>query len=265
MSMLTATLRDGQDFTVPADQEHLYLLDKIPRDGNVPKDPPTNAPIEKLSKVLQFFEGFLRNATVCKHLIKENNIIDLFLSVSDLPCIPTRWGTTDAAHHLSHVFRVIGGHDHIVVVEKILQAVHRGLDECAELWQPGSHPIWQAFHEGTATDGQRRQFQQLRAAIIRLTYLGESFSSLTFSHSRAATSLAKCLRKAPEFVRKFGALHKTAIREHAVLREEVEFKETDLLEVERENGKESGAKFMATRIHAVSDMFFKGEPMIVHG
>lgn len=257
MDMLNSTLKEGQEFQIPGDQKHVYYLDQIPQDGKIPSE--SNAPIEKLSRVIQFFEGFLRNATICKELVKDNNLIDLFLSISDLPCIPNRWGTTDAAQHLSHVFRNIGAHDHIVVTERILEAVEKGLDACAELWQPDSHPIWLAFHKGEATDKQLQLFVKLRAAVIRLTYLGESFTSVSFSHARVATSLAKCLRKSPKFLAKFGALHKTAIREHAALREDVEIKDMDLIEAERENGKESGAKFMATRIHAVSDMFFRGE------
>lgn len=263
IKVLDSSLEQARAFVVPEDEQQLYRLHQIPQDGNVPAEPPTNDSLESISKVLQFFEGFLRNSAICKTLMTEHNIIDQFLSMADLPCIPVRFGTTEAARHLSHVLRAIGDHDHVILIERILQSVDKGLDACSALWQPDSHPLWLAFHDGSATEEQIQLFSALRSAVIRLTYLGESLTNITFSHARVATSLATTLRKASAFLVKFGKLHKTAIREHAVLRSTEKITDADMIEAEVENGKESGAKFMATRIHAVSDMFFRGEPSLL--
>ena len=245
MEEVQAVIADAETFVPPEDQLMDYHLDKIRRDGTV-VSVTTNSHLVRLARLFRFLEGFARDSTSCTDLIKEG-LLPMLLHVLELPCIPVRFGTTEAATTFSHLIRGIGKHDHIKLAEAFIEAIDKQsifLD--AEKWA--------AFDKGEAMDAD---FRKLRTVAAAVTYFAEFLAGLTaFTHHRMTTSLLKVIK--PEFLHRLGELVQMGVTQHAGLKTAApENTEVGFDTETHDNGKESGAKFLATRTYAMITRFFR--------
>jgi E3 ubiquitin-protein ligase HUWE1 len=174
-------------------------------------------------------------------------LIELLLGVPDLACVPIRFGATEAAQHLSHVFRLVGATDHVKLSEAIVKSCDDGMRACSV-----PHEKWAKFEEDMDPD-----FRKLRALGVRLSYLGETVSALGYQHQnqRVSSSLLKAIRR-EGFLEGLGELLKILLVQHAALKSP-DIKEDSLEMDTSENGKESGAKFLATRMYTIITKFLR--------
>jgi E3 ubiquitin-protein ligase HUWE1 len=235
-----------------------YILDQMSIETPA-KEAPTNPHLDRLGKIFRLIEGVFHNTSVCKEFIQQGGVTEL-LGIADLPCVPIKFGATEAALHLSHVFRIISEQDHILLISSMISSIEEALTQCRRFWQGDElHEAWMRIHRGEASDEDRAEFKRLRGVTIRLTYMSESFLGSAFSHSRIATSLIKALRESKTFVPDIGALHRAAFREHGVLQNSTPTAASLSSVTEGENEAESGAKFLATRLNAILAKFWKCE------
>jgi E3 ubiquitin-protein ligase HUWE1 len=259
-ALLREATEAGSAFEPPEDQLKDYAIDAMTAEL-APKEAPTNEPLNRFAKIFRLLEGVLRNGIICKDFVREGGI-EILLGVADLPCVPIKFGGTEAATHLSHVLRSITEHDHIILVGRMINSIEQAMERCTHFWQGDDvHDVWMKMHRGETETIDRDQFKQLRGLAIRLTYLSDSFLGVSFSHSRIATSLIKALRANQTFLPNLATLHRVAFREHATLQTTLpsSASPTSVVEGEIDPSKESGAKFLATRMNAILAKFWKCE------
>jgi E3 ubiquitin-protein ligase HUWE1 len=213
---------------------------------------------------------------MCREFIAQGGL-ELILSATDLPCIPIRFlDTQDAAHALSHLFRTISEQDHLQLVSKLIASLASAMEGCSRLWRnPLAHDNWLALDKGEADEGLRADLRTLRAVGTRLAYLSESLIGLPWSHSRPATALIKALgvSSGSNFIPDLGLLHRACFQEHVALKSSIPppspvstapstiigTEEADMPSAPSSEAvpKESGARLMARRMHAILAKFFK--------
>ncbi|KAK8853332.1 hypothetical protein IAR55_004036 [Kwoniella newhampshirensis] len=278
LGLLRQATDAGIAFEPEESQRREYFLDEMAQNSNPPIDdvqrsqsPPSNTCLSTFSRVLS---GLLRNAAIAKDFIT-NGGLDLLLGIADLPCLPIRFGATDAANSLAHLLKHIGEHSHIQLIDSIVASIQEAMNRCIGLWKDDAAPSrWDAMHAGTADDDVRKQFKTLRSLAVRLTFLSEALFALSFSHARIATSIIKALgvTTGSTFLEDLGQIHRVCFQHHVTLRttksgvsdsaagwlENEEIAAAPTPNTSDDPTKESGAKYLATRLHAVLAKFFRG-------
>lgn len=244
---------DKADTFEPTEEEAPnYKLELLRQDGTVVTDT-TNWALKDFNRLFRLLEGFVKGPTSCQNLI-EKGILETLLRVPGSACVPVRFGATSAAQGLSHVFRVIGQHDHVKLAKAFIKVIEddlRSIDLDREKWA--------AFHEGKMDP----DFAKMRVFTAHLTYFAEFLSTLQFTHLRIASSLLKLLK--PEFLQTLGEVLRMVIVQCAALKTPSEATSFDV-DNKAENGKESGALFLATRTYALLTKFMRGKlPMMNRG
>jgi len=182
----------------------------------------TNAPLAKITNTLKLLTGVLRNSFICKEFIKDGGL-DLVLSIADLPCIPVRFQPTDAAVAIPTVLRVIGEHDQIQLMERLVAAVKQDLDAMPELWKAAdARDNWWALLSDKGSEEEHRRFRRAAGFAMRLSFLSE-YLALNFPGpglNRNNTQLLKVLGAgSSDFVPNLGLLHRVTMQEYCIMKE----------------------------------------------
>lgn len=245
LEQVKSVIEKAARFEPAEDQLSDYHLDKIRRDGTV-TSVTSNPDLVRIARTFRFLEGVTRDSTFCVNLI-EQGLLPMLLSVLELPCIPLRFGTTEAATVFSNLVRSIGKHDHIKLAEAFIEAIDKqsiSLDA----------DKWAAFHKEDVMDPD---FRKLRTVAALLTYFAEFAAGLTaYTHHRMMTSLLKVIK--PEFLHRLGEYAHMTLAQHAGLKTPPPAEAEVSFDTEtHDNGKETGAKFLATRTYSMTTRFLR--------
>lgn len=220
------TAKEVNDYAVnPNDVAPEMEVDSDPKDDkdkDMDKEPITNAPLAKLTNVLKLFSVLLRNNNMCKEFIRENNGLELLLSIAQLPCIPVRFSATDIAVALPSVMRTISEHDQMLLSETLISCIKRELDEVPELWKNvDCHDAWLSMTR--TEDGTEADYTRLRrvAALALLFSSLSDYLSVSMSQQRTATQLIKAfgVSSGSTFMSDLGQLHRQCFIEHVLFKD----------------------------------------------
>ncbi|WWD19760.1 hypothetical protein CI109_104224 [Kwoniella shandongensis] len=280
LNLLKQATDAGAAFQPDETQRRDYSLEEMSQTQSSQADevrplqsPPSNPCLSTFSRVFKVLSGLLRSPGISKDFIKEGGL-DLLLGVADLPCLPIRFGGTDAASSLAHLLKHIGEHSHVELIDAIVASIQDAMSRSSGLWKESDvSSKWLAMHAGNADPEIREQFNSLRSLAVRLTFLSEALFALSFSHARIGTSIIKALgvTNGSTFIEDLGRVHRVCFRHHALLRiskpppsdaaaglmENEEIAPAPTPNTSDDPSKESGAKYLATRLHASLAKFFR--------
>jgi E3 ubiquitin-protein ligase HUWE1 len=235
VALLKEAIEEGKSFKPTAKEVNDYAVDPndVAPDMDVDsdpkdlsdKDPITNAPLAKLTNVLKLYSVLLRNNNMCKEFIRENNGLELLLSIAQLPCIPVSFSNTEIAVALPSVMRTISEHDQMLLSETLISCIKRELDEVPELWKNGAdcHSAW--LNMTKTEGGTEADYARLRrvAALALLFSSLSDYLSVSMSQQRTATAtqLIKAfgVSSGSTFVTDLGQLHRQCFIEHVLFKD----------------------------------------------
>lgn len=158
----------------------------------------------------------MRNDTLCRQFLERGGL-ERLLSTIELSCIPILFvGFTNTAHALSHLLRAIGDHDHVKLVNTLINSIKGGLGRSSDLWKANDADVnWQALHDYTASEELRSQLEVLRVVSIQVALLTDTFNGFTWTHGKVVTFLCRSLlaSEADTFIADLGALHRICARQ----------------------------------------------------
>ncbi|WWC64740.1 uncharacterized protein I303_107351 [Kwoniella dejecticola CBS 10117] len=252
---------------VPSEEEkrEYHLEDMAATDVAETRSPPNNPHLSAFSRIFRVLNGLVRNAATAKDFINDGGL-DYVLSLAESPCLPIRFGTTEAAASLSSLLRHIGEHDQARLVEIIRLSLQQAINECSMVWQ-GTQVTenWTSMDTGNMSPEAKHSFQVLRSVGFRLSFLSDAIFTLSFANSRYATSIISALMPdGDSFVANLGRIHRVAFQQHVLLKKAKPTPPDDSdparnVKSAENADKDSGAKYLATRLHAVLTKFFKSE------
>ena len=187
---------------------------------------------------------------MCDDFIKEG--LPLLSEIPALPCLPVAFTTTEGHAALSRLYRVIGEHDHVRLIQHLVGGLKADLEAAKPLWHPES-PDW----------ADKQEVQVLPGLSHRLTFLSDMLLALSYSHQRVAASMLKALG-APigtSFMSDLGALHRAAFRAHATYTPQPDLSNASPLDAaglqDKPSTKHSAAQFLSTRVHAMCTKLYR--------
>lgn len=187
---------------------------------------------------------------MCDDFIKEG--FSLLSEIPALPCLPVAFTTTEGHAAMSRLYRVVGEHDHVRLIQHLIGGIKADFDAAKPLWEPES-PDW--------TDKQ--EVQVLPGLSHRLTFLSDMLLALSYSHQRVAASVLKALGASTgsSFMSELGALHRAAFRQHASYTPQPDSSNANPLDAagleDKPATKHSAAQFLSTRVHAMCTKLYR--------
>jgi E3 ubiquitin-protein ligase HUWE1 len=187
---------------------------------------------------------------MCDDFIKEG--LPLLSQIPALPCLPVAFTTTEAHAALSRLYRVIGEHDHVRLVQHLVGGIKADFEATKPLWQPES-PEW----------ADKQEVQVLPGFSHRLTFLSDMLLALSYSHQRIAASMLKALGASTgtSFMSDLGALHRAAFRQHASYTPQPDLLNANPLDAagleDKPATKHSAVQFLSTRVHAMCTKLYR--------
>ncbi|WVQ94835.1 hypothetical protein IAU59_001918 [Kwoniella sp. CBS 9459] len=247
IEMLHRVTEDAAKFEPKPEERREYILEAMrPIEGELEeKTPPapTNTHLATFARTFKMLSGLTRNAATSQDFIQDGGLTYI-LKLADLPCLPIRFGPTDAASALANLLKHIGEHHYVQLIDTLVASTREAMGQCKNLSTDDSS--WAAMDAGTADDQTCSQFHILRSFAIRLTFLTEALFALSLHHSRIATSIIQSLN-VETFIQDLGEVHRMAFRQHVLLRRKAE----DEAPTADDFMKESGAKYFASRLHTL--------------
>ncbi|WWC91853.1 uncharacterized protein L201_006800 [Kwoniella dendrophila CBS 6074] len=274
IELLRKATEAGKAFEPSTEDRREYFLDEMNHteaEAKTDRPVPTNPCLSAFSRIFKVLNGLVRNAATSKDFIKDGGL-DYVLGLAELPCLPIRFGSTDAAVSLSSLLRHVGENDQAHLVELIRVSIQQAMTECAEVWQgDDTAQHWNAMNTGTISSKQRQSFKILRSLGFRLSFLSDIIYTLSLPHSRNTAALITALGVDAngEFLANLGRIHRVALHQHILLKRQ-KLTPSDDIDPTRSQGtadeiaKDSGAKYLATRLHAVFTKFFRTVIKLVH-
>ncbi|OCF44407.1 hypothetical protein I317_01667 [Kwoniella heveanensis CBS 569] len=260
IDMLQRVIKDAETFEPKMEERREYILEELrPLEGKPSGETPpvpNNTHLATLARTFKMLSGLTRNAATTQDFVKEGGLIQI-LKLADLPCLPIRFGPTDAASALAHLLKHVGEHSHTQLIETIVASTQEAMGQCRNLCTDDS--LWAAMDSGTADEATRSRFKTLRGFAIRLTFLTEALFALSLQHSRIATSLITMLNVGT-FIQDLGEVHRMAFRQHVLLRRKTDEEGSPADDFT----KASGAKYLATRLHTVLGKCFRTMIKLLH-
>ncbi|WRT70096.1 uncharacterized protein IL334_007090 [Kwoniella shivajii] len=269
IDLLCRASKDGAAFEPSANERKEYILNEmssnLPEDPKQPPVPPNNPCLASFSRIFKVLNGLVRNAATSKDFIQGGGL-DQVLGLAELPCLPIRFGTTEAAASLSGLLRHIGEHDHAQLIHAIVTSVQQAITSTSDLWDTDRAARWSAMDAGDDDADNQRSFKIVRSLGLRLSFLSDVIFTLSFTNARNATSLIKSigLNAHPDFLLDLARVHRVAYQQHVVLkkRKTIVSDDLDSTKAQAVEERDSGAKYLATRLHAVLTKFFKTERIV---
>ncbi|WVF67236.1 hypothetical protein IAT40_001984 [Kwoniella sp. CBS 6097] len=253
IDMLQRITEHAANFEPQPEERREYILEEMRPLEDKPAEnappPPSNQYLATFARTFKMLSGLTRNAATSQDFIKEGGLT-FILKLADLPCLPIRFGPTEAASALASLLKHIGEHNHTELINSIVASTRDTMGQCKQSSSDDS--LWAAMDAGTADEATITEFHTLRGFAIRLTFLTEALFALSLHHSRIATSLIQSLNVGT-FIQDLGEIHRMAFRQHVMLRRKTDDEESpadDLM-------KDSGAKYFATKLHTVLGKCFR--------
>lgn len=237
VALLNEAIEDGKTFKPTAKEVHDYAVDpndvapamdvdstddgKDANSKDKDRELISNAPLAKLTNILKLLSVLLRNSHMCKEFISEGGL-EQVISITQLPCIPVRFSSTDMAVAMPSVMRTIGEHDQVQLTERLISKVKSDLEDIPELWKKGAdcHEAWVSM---TKTDGDKTDYARLRrvAALALLFSSLSDYLSISLGSQRTATQLIKTLgvTSGSSFMTDLGLLHRHCFVEHVLFKD----------------------------------------------
>nr|XP_019010464.1 uncharacterized protein I206_04933 [Kwoniella pini CBS 10737]OCF49245.1 hypothetical protein I206_04933 [Kwoniella pini CBS 10737] len=272
LDLLRQATEAGAEFAPSTEDRREYFIDEMDEvEVNDTRPPPSNPPLVAFSRIFRVLDGLVRNAGTAKEFIKDGGL-KYVLGLAELPCLPIRFGSTEAAAALSSLLRHVGEHDQAQLVEIIRTSIQAAMGKCDIVWK-GDHVAenWIGMDNRNTTPEVQQSFKVLRSLGFRLSFLSDVIFTLSFTNSRHATSIITALEVDgnSSFVNNLGQLHRVAFQQHVLLKK-AKITPADELDPTRsqnlasDSAKDTGAKYLATRLHAVLTKFFKTIIKLIH-
>ncbi|WVR09546.1 hypothetical protein IAU60_006615 [Kwoniella sp. DSM 27419] len=247
IAILRRVRADASAFVPPEKEKRDYSLNAMTSSDDAETQPvPTN---DYLLAVLRIFR------TTSKDFVDAGGITHL-LDLSDSPCLPVRFGPTQAGNAFTTLLKHIAEHDHIKLLETIIGAVQATIPLCNPLFEDEAH--WAHLHTGNATPELRDSLTALQQLMIRLMFLTEALSFNTNSQARAAASILRLLNETNIMI-KLGKIHRVTYRQHTLLQRGK--KSTNPPNPAEDFARDSGAQFAATKVNTMLAKIFKIDVM----
>ncbi|WVW86319.1 hypothetical protein I302_108361 [Kwoniella bestiolae CBS 10118] len=263
IDLLRSATEAGKSFEPSAGERREYILDEmaLPAGTTDKPPPPTNPPLSAFARIFKVLNGLVRNAASSKDLINQGGL-DHILGLLELPCLPIRFGQTEAAMSLTNLLRHIAEHDQAQLVEILRLKIQETMTKCDSA---DADQRWSAFNSGSIDADSRGTFTALRSLDAHINLLTEVIIGLTYTNYRHATTIITAL-DVDSFIVNLGRVHRVAFRQHVLLKKNKsdDLDPTKIPASLEELVKDGGAKYLATKLHSLFIRFFKAIIKLIH-
>ncbi|SGY62078.1 BQ5605_C007g04651 [Microbotryum silenes-dioicae] len=164
-----------------------------------PTPPPSegkdNAHLQAIDAFGRFLEGLFQHMAHGKDFA-QHEPYDLLLDLLDLPSMPSYAPGTGAFSSISAIFRMLSEFKGVEAVSAILKRTKACLEQTEWLTSTysGDSKLSSMISPTDATiDAENERFRQLCTLLSHITLLSDTYSSLSYTHGRLATSMLSVL------------------------------------------------------------------------
>ncbi|KZT62066.1 hypothetical protein CALCODRAFT_514427 [Calocera cornea HHB12733] len=174
----------------------------------------------------RFMDGLFQHPPHIGDFISTADGVERICRLYTLPCLPEDFASSTAAEALVSALRSMAEMNTQATLAKIHEQVRSSLSATKDFWFSLQETSKLSANASVSSQEDlvkaNRDFRQFVILLGRLTFMADVYASISFSHSRSATSHLQTLASGTDvtFLEDLGALHRCCILENVFLKDE---------------------------------------------